>query len=146
MGEIIMKVQIISQKKNPLTKSERVLLRVEHSKEATPNREKIWEEVSKTLKKNKELIIIDKITTLKGFASSEVKALVYSKKEDIPKYKAEKMKKRIEKLKKTEAKEEKQAEPEKEQETKGKEQKTEEKEDAKPEEKQEKETEEEKKE
>lgn len=100
-----MEIQILSQTKNPITKVEKVIIKCEHSGKPTPNREEIWETVAKTLKKEKELIIIDKIITLKGYTASEVRVFVYPKKEDIPKYKLEKMEKRLARLKKEETKE-----------------------------------------
>ncbi len=92
-----MVVKIIEQRKNPLLKREEVRCIFEHPGKATPSRSEMLPELEKVLKTKKELIIIDKIFSLKGKGESKVHILVYKKKEDIPKGKLEKMERRMRK-------------------------------------------------
>lgn len=88
-------MEIINQKKNPLLKRKEIWFLIEHKGKSTPNRREILSGISKTLKTKEELIIIDKIFSQTGKPASKVKALVYSKKEHIPKPKLEKMERRF---------------------------------------------------
>lgn len=127
----MMSVKILEQKKNPLLKREEVRAIFEHTGKPTPPREKIFPFLEKALRAKKDLILIDKIFSIKGKGESKLKVFVYSKKDDIPKEKLELIKKRAEKNKiKKEKPEEKPAEGAKEEEVR-----PEEKEEAKPEEK-----------
>ncbi|MBL7206142.1 MAG: hypothetical protein ISS36_00915 [Candidatus Aenigmarchaeota archaeon] len=86
--------EILEQKKNPLLKREESWILIEHKGKPTPKRDEILSEISKVLKSKDELIIIDKVFSQKGKSASRVKVLAYSKKEDIPESKLEKMKRR----------------------------------------------------
>jgi len=88
-----MKAEIKEQKKNPLLKREEVVLSINHSGDATPSREQILESSSKTLKKDKKVIVVDSIFTEVGRCITNAKILVYSKAEDIPEYKKKRMEK-----------------------------------------------------
>ncbi len=98
-----MPAKIESHRKNPLLKREEAWIVVEHEGKATPKRAGVIEEVSKAMKADKQLVIIDKIFSREGKASSRARVFVYAKKEDIPAAKAEKMKRRMEIAKKEEA-------------------------------------------
>jgi len=99
MGIDIMKLDIIERKENPLMKREEIWVGVEHLGAATPKRAELLEGTVKVLKAKKELVIIDKIFSERGKGGSKVKVLVYKNEKDIPKDKAEKMKRRLEKKK-----------------------------------------------
>lgn len=107
-----MSLKIVEKKKNPLLKREEVHAVFEHQGKPTPPRKDILPPLEKALGAKKELILVDKIFSIKGKGESKLKVFVYSKKEDIPKDKLEMIQKRMEKAKK--AKEEKPAEPAKE--------------------------------
>lgn len=98
-----MTVKIESHKKNPLLKREEAWISIEHKGKPTPKRTDIIEDAAKALKADKEFVIVDKIFSKGGKAASNVRVLVYSKKEDIPAAKAEKMKRRMGLAKKEEA-------------------------------------------
>jgi len=89
------KMDVLSRRKNPLLKREEIIVTVEHKGARTPSRLELLEDLSKKLKINKNLIIVDKILTVRGKSESKVKVLAYEKESDIPAYKLEKMKKRI---------------------------------------------------
>ena len=101
-----MKIEIISQKKNPLMGREDVHVRINHDGQRTPSRQEILEEIAHSLKMGENHIIIDRIFTVQGQAVSNAKVLAYEKREDVPAYKTEKMKRRM-KLEKEAAEEEK---------------------------------------
>lgn len=105
-----MKFEIVNQKKNPLLKREEVMLTVKHEGKPTPSRVDLLSPLSKELKSNKDLVLIDKIFSVKGSQTSQIKAFVFEKKEDIPKEKLEVVKKRMEKSKEK-AEEKKEAAP-----------------------------------
>ena len=90
-----MKIEIVSQKKNPLMGREDVRVRIIHEGQSTPSRQEILKEVAHSLKTGESHVIIDRIFTLQGENVSEVKVLSYGSKEDVPAYKAEKMKRRM---------------------------------------------------
>jgi len=95
-----MKMEIISEKKNPAMKRDEHIISVDHSGKATPNRPAIIKDVAKLIKVNDDLIIVDKIISNKGLQSSIAYVLSYKKKDDVPEYKLQKMKKRIAMIKK----------------------------------------------
>ena len=106
-----MSVKILDQKKNPLLKREEVHAVFEHTGKPTPPRKDILPLLEKALRAKKDLILIDKIFSIKGKGESKLKVFVYSKKDDIPKDKLEVIQKRMEKKKaKKEEPEEKPAE------------------------------------
>ena len=90
-----MKIEIVSQKKNPLLGREDVHARITHEGQRTPSRQEILKEVAHSLKTGESHVIIDRIFTLQGENVSEVKALSYDSKEGVPAHKAEKMKRRM---------------------------------------------------
>ena len=97
-----LKIDILSEKKNPLMKREELLVRIEHTGARTPNRQDITKSIAKKIKKDERNIIVDKILTLSGKAESNARVLAYSSAKDIPAYKLEKMKRRASKAKKAE--------------------------------------------
>jgi ribosomal protein S24E len=94
-----MKMEIVKDKKNPAMKRDEHIISLEHKGKATPSRHEIMKEVAKLLKAKEDLIIVDKIISNKGVQSSMVYVLSYRKKDDVPKYKLEKMNARMEKAK-----------------------------------------------
>jgi ribosomal protein S24E len=94
-----MEMQIIDHKDNPLLGREEYWIKLDHTGKPTPTRIDILSFVAKELKSKEELVIIDKIFSSKGEASSKIKVFVYKKKESIPKYQLEKMKRRMKKIK-----------------------------------------------
>lgn len=98
-----MKIEIKEQKKNPLLKRQELSVSVENPGKATPSRKEMLPELAKALKSREDLLIIDKIFSVSGRNISEARVLAYSKKEDIPKNKLEKMKGRMAPKKKAEA-------------------------------------------
>lgn len=90
-----MKMEIVSQKKNPLVGREDVHFRINHEGQRTPSRQEILKEIARMLKTNDDRIIIDRIFTVQGQAVSDAKVLAYDKKEDVPAYKTDKMKRRM---------------------------------------------------
>ena len=90
-----MKIEIVSQKKNALIGRDEAMLRVHHESQRTPSRQELLKEAARAIKANEQATIIDRIITLQGEAISEVKVLAYEKKEDVPAYMAEKMKRRM---------------------------------------------------
>lgn len=101
-----MKIEVVSQKKNPLLKRSEVMLRADHSGNPTPSRYELLDTISSTLKTQKEKIIIERIITKPGAGISEIKVHAYEKQEEIPKHKLEKMKRRTKPPKKEEQVEE----------------------------------------
>ena len=92
-----MTLKIVDQKNNPLLKREEIYCIFEHPDKATPSRNEMIPALEKTLNTKREMIIIDKIFSVKGKGESKVHIFVYKKKEDVPKDKLEKMQKRMEK-------------------------------------------------
>ncbi|HJW97433.1 MAG TPA: hypothetical protein VJ485_04695 [archaeon] len=90
-----MKVEIISQRKNLLIGREEAVLKVHHQGQSTPSRQEMLKEIAHVLKADESHIIIDRIFTARGQGISEAKALAYEKREDVPAYKIEKMKRRM---------------------------------------------------
>jgi ribosomal protein S24E len=98
-----MKIEIVSQKKNPLMGREDVHLRINHDGQRTPSRQEILKEIAHSLKMGENHIIIDRIFTVQGQAISNAKVMTYERKEDVPAYKTEKMKRRMKLEKEPEA-------------------------------------------
>ncbi|MBN2102189.1 MAG: hypothetical protein JW716_04950 [Candidatus Aenigmarchaeota archaeon] len=101
-----MKIDVTENKENPLMKRNEVRAIIHHEGGATPSRVQILEHLSKSLKANKDNIVINKIFGLKGIDKSEAKIAVYKDKKDIPKAVAEKMARRNKPPKGSEVKEE----------------------------------------
>ncbi len=89
-----MKIDVLSRKKNPLMNREEVSLSIQHPGAPTPSRHSLLQELSKLLKAKEDVIVIERIITKAGGNLSEAKARVYAKPEDVPKHKAEMMKRR----------------------------------------------------
>jgi len=98
-----MKIEIISQKRNPLIPREEAVLKIHHQGQSTPSRQDMLKEVARVLKADENHIIIDRIFTARGQGISEAKALAYEKREDVPAYKIDKMKRRMKAEKETPA-------------------------------------------
>lgn len=79
-----MKLEVVSEKENPLRKRKGYWLSVEHAGKETPSRHELLPQVAKKLGSKEELTIIDKIFSERGNALSRVKVLVYKDKLDIP--------------------------------------------------------------
>jgi ribosomal protein S24E len=90
-----MKIEIVSQKKNPLMGREDIHMRINHEGQRTPSRQEILKEVARSLKSSEDRVIIDRIFTVQGQAVSDAKVLAYEKKEGVPAYKMNKMKRRM---------------------------------------------------
>lgn len=97
-----MTLKIIKEKKNPLLKREEVRCIFEHPNRATPSREEMLPVLEKALKTKRDLVIIDKIFSIKGKGESKLHVFVYKNKEDIPKEKIEKMQRRMKRKAKAE--------------------------------------------
>ncbi len=80
----MMKLEIVSEKDNPLRKRKRYWLLAEHAGKETPNRHELMPEVVKKLGSKDGLTVIDKIFSERGSAKSAVKVLVFKDKKDIP--------------------------------------------------------------
>ncbi len=89
-----MKLEVVSQKKNPLMEREEVLMRIHHADQRTPSRHEVAKAAASHLKTSESLIIVDRIITMQGQTMSQAKILAYEKSESIPAYMLEKMKKR----------------------------------------------------
>jgi ribosomal protein S24E len=85
-----MKIEIIAQKKNPLMAREEVRARINYDA-ATPSREDIVKKLAEKLRAVEELVILDRIKTATGKPEAIADALIYKKREDIPKYLSDKM-------------------------------------------------------
>ncbi len=90
-----MEFKLLEKKENPLLKREEAVAQITGDTPSTPSRKEILAEASKTLGFPEDLIIVDKISTERSRKDVTAKLLVYKNKEDIPKYKTEKMQKRI---------------------------------------------------
>ncbi len=86
-----MKAEVIEERENRLMSRKEAWVGFEHSGKPTPGRKELLPEIAKLMKTKEELVIIDKIFTQKGMGYSKAKILVYSKKEDIPEAKLDKM-------------------------------------------------------
>jgi ribosomal protein S24E len=95
----MMSLKVTEKKKNPLMKREEVHATIEHSGKPTPPRKEILPHLEKFLKAKGDLILIDKIFSVKGKGESKLKVFVYSKKDDIPKDKLELIQRRSERKK-----------------------------------------------
>ncbi len=87
-----MNMKIVSKKENNLFKREEIEAEVDVAG-ATPSRKDITTEAAKVLGTEEGLLIIDRISNSPKKVS--VKIQRYSKKEDIPKHKTEKIQKRL---------------------------------------------------
>lgn len=78
-----MKIEITTEKDNPLRKRKMYWLSAEHPGKETPSRYEILPEVVKKLGAKEDLIVINKIFSERGIAKSAIKVFVYKDKSDI---------------------------------------------------------------
>ena len=79
-----MKIDITSEKENPLMRRKSYWLRVEHAGRQTPNRHELMPAVLKKLSSKPEETVISKIFSQAGVAVSNVKAVVYKDAKAVP--------------------------------------------------------------
>lgn len=92
-----MKVKLIDKKEDVIFKREEVRIEIEHFKTTTPNRQVILEECAKFLKTDKELIILQRISTVYGAAKCIVKLHTYKKRKELEDNEPAYLLKRVEK-------------------------------------------------
>lgn len=88
-----MELEIKEQKPKPLLGREQVIAEIKFQG-ATPTTEEIKKKIAQKLKKEENLIIVEKIKTKFGEQVAKVKANVYEKEEDIAKTEPEHIKKK----------------------------------------------------
>lgn len=76
-----MKIEIKSEKKNPLLKRTEIHFEVSHAGEATPKKAAVLEELAKITKAKKDTIVLDTLESAFGQGVSEGYAKVYESKE-----------------------------------------------------------------
>ena len=79
-----MKIDITSEKENPLMRRKSYWLRVEHAGKQTPNRHELMPAVLKKLGSKPEETVISKIFSQAGVAGSNVKVVVYEEAKAVP--------------------------------------------------------------
>jgi ribosomal protein S24E len=94
-----MKLELKERKRNALMKREEAMISIEHGGKATPDRRQVLADAAKLLNARPETTIIERITTPGGRASSDARVLAYSRKEDIPAWRLQKMEQRMTKKK-----------------------------------------------
>jgi len=77
-----MKIEITTQKKNPLQKRTEVYFNIDHVGETTPGRNAVAEDIAKKTKSKRDCVVIDKIESNYGIGKSKGYAKVYDSKED----------------------------------------------------------------
>jgi ribosomal protein S24E len=90
-----MKIETVAHRKNQLMGREEAELKIHHHGQRTPTRAELLRAVAAHLKAGENLVVIDKIFTVRGEAVSTAKVHAYEKAEKIPAYKLEKMKRRM---------------------------------------------------
>ncbi len=95
-----MELKVVNEVENKLLKRKEVTLSVDHLKGSTPSRKDLLSHLSKLFKTEESLILPTQINSVGGSTTSNLIAFVYSKKEDVPVYLAEKLSKRGSKGKK----------------------------------------------
>ncbi|MCL2509861.1 MAG: 30S ribosomal protein S24e [Methanomassiliicoccaceae archaeon] len=76
-----MKIEITSQKDNPLQKRKEVYFTIDHVGEKTPGRNSVAEEIAKKVKSKRDCVVIDNIESNYGIGKSKGYAKVYESKE-----------------------------------------------------------------
>lgn len=76
-----MKIEIKSEKKNPLLKRTEIYFTIDHAGETTPKRGAVLEELVKITKAKKDTIVLDNVESVFGKGVSEGYAKVYESKE-----------------------------------------------------------------
>lgn len=90
-----MKLEIVSERDNPLMRRREYWLSAEHLGKETPSRHEMLPQIAKKLGSKPELTLTDKIFSERGRAKSRVKVLVYKDKKDIPKEKLERQERKV---------------------------------------------------
>jgi len=88
-------MEIGERHKNPLLKRDEVEVIIDHKGKPTPSRHDLVKDMAKKLHAKENLIIINKIHTIRGKNESKVTAFIYHKEDDIPKGLLEASKKRM---------------------------------------------------
>jgi ribosomal protein S24E len=99
-------MKITKKTKTPLLSRIDVVAEINHPEKRTPSREEIKEELSKELKADKKLILVDHIYTNYGDNKSEIIAYIYDSKETMEKIGKVKVEEAPKVEEKTEVKEE----------------------------------------
>jgi len=81
-----MKIEITSQKENPLQNRKEVYFTVEHLGEKTPGRNAVAEDIAKKMKSQRDCVVIDSIESVYGIGKSKGYAKVYDSKESAMSY------------------------------------------------------------
>ncbi len=79
-----MKMEIISEKENPVTGSRRIWLGMDHEGKRTPSRHEIFPEVLKALGTGGDVTLIHKIFSETGASKSRIMVVVYREAKDLP--------------------------------------------------------------
>lgn len=93
-----MKIEVTSEKENPLRKRKEYWLMADHGGKETPSRHDLLPEVAKALKSKEDLTVIDKIFSERGIAKSRVKVMIYGDKKEVPKEKLERQERKVKKF------------------------------------------------
>jgi len=81
-----MKIEITSQKENPLQKRKEVYFTIDHLGETTPGRNAVAEDIAKKMKSQRDCVVIDNIETVYGIGKSKGYAKVYDSKDSAMSY------------------------------------------------------------
>tara|TARA_Y100000034_G_C6835651_1_gene377590 strand:- start:682 stop:1071 length:390 start_codon:yes stop_codon:yes gene_type:complete len=73
----------IKDEKNYILPRRELIFEINHATKSTPTKHNVREEVSKTIKCNKELVIIKKVDTHYGSTVSHAKVYVYDNKDEM---------------------------------------------------------------
>jgi small subunit ribosomal protein S24e len=76
-----MKIEITSQKKNPLQQRTEVYFTIDHVGETTPGRNAVAEDIAKKTKSKRDCVVVDSIESVYGIGKSKGYAKVYDSKE-----------------------------------------------------------------
>jgi len=89
-----MKIEITSQKENPLQKRKEVYFKIDHVGETTPGRNAVAEDIAKKTKSKRDCVVIDNIESVYGIGKSKGYAKVYESKEYAMSYESKYLLKR----------------------------------------------------
>ncbi|MCL2149081.1 MAG: 30S ribosomal protein S24e [Methanomassiliicoccaceae archaeon] len=81
-----MKIEITSQKENPLQKRREVYFTIDHAGESTPGRNAVAEDIAKKMKSKRDCVVVDNIESVYGIGRSKGYAKVYDSKESALSY------------------------------------------------------------
>ena len=81
-----MKIEITSQKENPLQKRKEVYFSIDHVGETTPGRNAVAEDIARKMKSKRDCVVIDNIESVYGIGKSKGYAKVYDSKESAMSY------------------------------------------------------------